>query len=202
MRTNRRKMMYSNSKVDLNVDHIIAKTGMGFISDWIPGKDTKLVVTAMFTNSVQPKTASILVSSKGSDEAFMIMIGGSTSQRMNFQMYNNKPYPIDGPFIFNLQENTIYEFELNSTFMRYNTNIKYRNRTVVGTVPLSIGCSSGGSSYKSATFHIYIIKCWNNGILEREFVPAKKDGIYGLYDKVNKKFWRSSIGVDFLGKDK
>ena len=190
------------SILDLNVDHIIAKTGMGFISDWIPGKDTKLVVTAMFTDSVPPKTASFLVISQDSDEAFTIMIGGSPNQRMNFQMYNNKPYPIDGPFIFDLKENTIYEFELNSTFMRCNTNIKYRNRMVVGTVPLSICYSNNSNSYKSATFHIYIIKCWNNGILEREFVPAKKDGIYGLYDKVNKKFWRSSTGVDFLGSDK
>ena len=193
-------MMYS--KVELNVDHIIAKTGMGFISDWIPGKDTKLVVRAMFTDSVTPKGASILVSSNGSDDALQIIIGGNANQRMQFQMYNNKPFPFNGPFLFTLKENTIYEFELNSTFMRYNTNIHYRNRMVVGTVPLGICCSNKDDNYKSATFHIYSIKCWNNGILERDFVPAKEKGIYGLYDKVNNKFWRSSSGVDFLGKDK
>ena len=191
-----------NSKVELNVDHIISKTGMGFVSDWIPGKDTKLVVRAMFTDSVSPKKNSYLVSSWSPSEAFRIMIGGDVYQRMSFQMYNNKPFPIEGPFIFNLTENTIYEFELNSTFMRYNTNIYYRNRMVVGTVPLGIGCSNKYDNYKSATFHIYSIKCWNNGILERDFVPAKEKRIYGLYDKVNKKFWRSSSGVDFLGKDK
>ena len=199
MRTDRRKMI--NNKVELNVDYIISKTGMGFISDWIPGKDTKLVAKAMFTDSVAPKSASYLVSSSGSDESFQILIGGGPNQRMSFQMYNNKPFPIEGPFIFTLTENTIHEFELNSSFMRYNTNIKYRNRSVVGTVPLSI-CCSNKNSYKSATFNIYSIKCWNNGILERDFVPAKEKGIYGLYDKVNKKFWRSSSGVDFLGKDK
>lgn len=199
MRGLRRKMM--SYHIDLSVDYIIANTGMGFISDWIPGKDTKLVVRAMFTDSVLPKTASYLVSSQGSDEAFIIMIGGDATQRLNFQMYNNKPYPIEDPFIFTLTENTIYEFELNSTFMRYNTNIYYRGRRVVGTVPLGIGINKV-NAYKSATFHIYSIKCWNNGILERDFVPAKKNGIYGLYDKVNKKFWRSSTGVDFLGKDK
>lgn len=199
MRGLRRKMM--SYHIDLSVDYIIANTGMGFISDWIPGKDTKLVVRAMFTDSVSPKSASYLVSSKGSDEAFIIMIGGDATQRMNFQMYNNKPYPIEDPFIFTLTENTIYEFELNSTFMRYNTHIRYRGRRVVGTVPLGIGINKV-YAYKSATFHIYSIKCWNNGILERDFVPAKKNGIYGLYDKVNKKFWRSSTGVDFLGKDK
>lgn len=199
MRGLRRKMM--SYHIDLSVDYIIANTGMGFISDWIPGKDTKLVVRAMFTDSVSPKIASYLVASQGSDEAFIIMIGGDATQRMSFQMYNNKPYPIEGPFIFNLTENTIYEFELNSTFMRYNTNIHYRGRRVVGTVPLGIGINKV-NAYKSATFHIYSIKCWNNGILERDFVPAKKNGIYGLYDKVNKKFWRSSTGVDFLGKDK
>ena len=190
-----------NNKVELNVDYIISKTGMGFISDWIPGKDTKLVVRAMFTDSVTPKGASTLVSSKGSDDAFQIMIGGNANQRMQFQMYNNRPFPINGPFLFTLKENTIYELELNSSFMRYNTEIKNSIRSVVGTVPLRI-CGSFKSSYKSATFHIYSIKCWNNGILERDFVPAKEKRIYGLYDKVNKKFWRSSSGVDFLGKDK
>ena len=199
MRTNRRKMI--NNKVELNVDCIIAKTGMGFISDWIPGKNTKLVVRAMFTDSVTPKGASILVSSKGSNDALQIMIGGNASQRMQFQMYNNRPFPYSGPFLFTLKENTIYEFELNSSFMRYNTEIKNSIRSVVGTVPLRICCSIN-NSYKSATFHIYSIKCWNNGILERDFVPAKMNGIYGLYDKVNNKFWRSSYGVDFLGKDK
>ena len=199
MRTNRRKMI--NNKVELNVDYIISKTGMGFISDWIPGKDTKLVVRAMFTDSVAPKDASYLVSSKGSDNAFQILIGGHANQRMQFQMYNNKPFPFNGPFLFTLEENTIYELELNSSFMRYNTEIKKSIRSVVGTVPLRICCSTN-NSYKSATFHIYSIKCWNNGILERDFVPAKMNGIYGLYDKVNKKFWRSSYGVDFLGKDK
>ena len=199
MRTDRRKMI--NNKVELNVDYIISKTGMGFNSDWIPGKDTKLVVKAMFTDSVVPKGSSYLVSSIGSNDALQILIGGNANQRMQFQMYNNKPFPFDGPFIFTLTENTIYEFELNSSFMRYNTNIKYTNRSVVGTVPLSICCNKK-NSYKSATFYIYSIKCWNNGILERDFVPAKENGIYGLYDKVNNKFWRSSFGVDFLGKDK
>lgn len=123
MRGIRRKMMYS--KVYLNVDYIIAKTGMGFFSDWIPSKDTKLVVTAMFTNSVTPVNASYLVASQGSDEAFIIMIGGDNNQRMSFQMYNNKPFPTERPIVFNLTEKTIYEFELNSTFMRYNTNIFY-----------------------------------------------------------------------------
>lgn len=172
MRTNRRKMMYS--KVELNVDYIIAKTGMGFISDWIPGKDTKLVVRAMFTDSVTPKAGSFLVSSHSSEDILEILIGGDATQRMNFQMYNNKPYPIEQPFIFNLAENTIYEFELNSTFMRYNTNMFYRERSVVGTVPLNIGCSRKFNAYKSATFYIYSIKCWNNGRLERDFVPAKE----------------------------
>lgn len=199
MRTNRRKMI--NNKVELNVDHIISKTGMGFMSDWIPGKDTKLVVTAMFTDSVTPTKASHLVWSASSDNAFQIMIGGNASQRMSFQMFNNKPFPISGPFLFTLKENTICEFELNSSFMRYNTNIHNSKRSVAGTVPLGICCSKS-NSYKSATFHIYSIKCWNNGILERDFVPAKENGIFGLYDKVNNKFWRSSFGVDFLGKDK
>lgn len=194
--------MYSKL-VDLNVDYIIAKTGTGFISDWIPGIDARCVAKAMFTDAVSPdRQLSVLVMSQDSNSSFSIYIGGNHDQIMNFQMFNNRPWPQDSPFVFSLQERMMYEFELNSTFMRYNDAIRYRKRTIAGTVPLGIGCSNKGVSYKSATFHIYRIKCWNSGILERDFVPAKKKGIYGLYDKVNKKFWRSSTGVDFLGKDK
>lgn len=200
MRTERRKMIHY---INFNVECIIAKTGMGFVSDWVPGIDARCVAKVMFTDAVSPAgLSSYLIISNDSNSHFCIYIGGDSNQKMNFQMFNNKPYPQEYPFVFTLQERTMYEFELNSTFMRYDGVIQNRNRTIAGTLPLSIGMNYKGTNYKSATFHIYSIKCWNNGILERDFVPAKKNRIYGLYDKVNGKFWSSSIGVDFLGKDK
>ena len=48
---------------------------------------------------------------------------------------------------------------------------------------------------------------WKQKWAEKSLVLAKKAKIseitaYDTSDKVNKKFWRSSSGVDFLGKDK
>lgn len=204
MRSLRRRMMLPHNP-DLNVECIIAKTGMGFVSDWTPTVNARCIAKAKFTDAVSPKgKISVLVSANDSQNisAFLIAIGGDSNQVMNFQMYNNKPWPTEQPLIFTLNQNIIYEFELNSTFMKCGTNYTQRKRTLGAIVPLHICTNVAGTNYKSATFHIYSIQCWNNDILERDFVPAKMKGVYGLYDKVNKKFWRSSTGVDFLGKDK
>ena len=176
---------------------------MAFTSDWIPGKDARCVAQAKFTDAVNPAgKISVLVSGNDDTSAFSVIIGGDVNQRMSFQMYNNLSWPAEKPLIFSLEENKVYTFELSSTFMECSGSFMQRVRTLAGTVPLGICTNKEGINYKSATFHIYSIKCWNNGILERDFVPAKKKGVYGLYDKVNRKFWRSSTGVDFLGKDK
>lgn len=201
MRSARRRMISKN--VDLNVKCIIAKTGMSFISDWIPGKDARCVAQAMCTNAVTPAgKISVLVSGNDGKSSFLIAIGGDDNQKMNFQMYNNLPWPTEDPLMFYLNENQVYTFELNSTFMQCGDNFLKRSRTLAGTIPLGICTNMEKVDYKSATFYIYSIRCWNNGILERDFVPAKSNGIYGLYDKVKRKFWRSSTGADFLGKDK
>ena len=200
MRGMRRRQMIN--RFTLNVECVIAKTGMAFTSDWIPGKDARLVAIAKFTDAVNPSGfTSVLVCGNDDKSSFLIANGGESNQRMQFQMYNNLLWPEENPLVLYLDEEKVYTFELNSTFMRCGAFYLGRNRTLAGTVPLEI-CRNQENNYKSSTFHIYGIKCWNNGVLERDFVPAKKNGIYGLYDKVNKRFWRSDTGVDFLGKDK
>lgn len=45
---------------------------------------------------------------------------------------------------------------------------------------------------------IYECKIYDDDILVRDFVPAKKDGIIGLYDKVGKKMYGNSGVGDFI----
>lgn len=57
-----------------------------------------------------------------------------------------------------------------------------------------------GAPYNRSDLYIYGVKCWNDGVLERDFRPAKIGGRYGLLDVVNGKFWTSDTDVDFLGE--
>lgn len=56
--------------------------------------------------------------------------------------------------------------------------------------------------YDYSFYKLYGCKIWENGILIRDFIPCyrKSDSIRGVYDLVDKKFYRSSSGVsnDFI----
>ena len=47
--------------------------------------------------------------------------------------------------------------------------------------------------------NLYGMKIWENDELVRDFIPVKRDydGIYGLLDRVNNKFYRSMTSTDF-----
>ena len=47
--------------------------------------------------------------------------------------------------------------------------------------------------------NMYSAKIWENDELVRDYVPVKRDydGVYGMLDKVNNKFYRSASSIDF-----
>ena len=61
--------------------------------------------------------------------------------------------------------------------------------------------ADSGYNQNSVKFmgNMYSAKIWENDELVRDFVPVKRDydGIYGMLDKVNNKFYRSATSVDF-----
>ena len=46
---------------------------------------------------------------------------------------------------------------------------------------------------------MYSAKIWENNELVRDYIPVKRDydGVYGMLDKVNNKFYRSASSIDF-----
>lgn len=58
-----------------------------------------------------------------------------------------------------------------------------------------------GNAFNRSDLVIYGIKCWNDDVLERDFIPYRQNGRAGLYDTIHHKFWPSSSGVDFIGSD-
>lgn len=192
-----------NSKVDLKVEYITS-TGLQTIkTDWVPLLKTKVSIKVIyhFNSTDSTPYAITLFSSLDKDgRSFVITSGGDVPNRFyHLEAYNNYVYPNDYPISITVDDGVLYEFTLDSYGLSINGNQETKTRYVHNKSSMSI---FGLKKNNKTTLNFYGCKCWNNGILERDFVPAKKDGIYGLYDKVNKKFWRSSSGVDFLGKDK
>ena len=192
-----------NSKVDLKVEYITV-TGLQTIqTDWIPQLKTKVSVKVryLFDQTSSTQYAIALFSTTDEDmRTFSIVSGGDVPDRFHhLEAYNNYILPNGYPINITVDDGVLYEFTLDSYGLSINgKNAGNNTRSVYNTSSLMFF----ENRLTNTTLNFYGCKCWNDGLLERDFVPAKKDGIYGLYDKVNKKFWRSSSGVDFLGKDK
>lgn len=192
-----------NSKVDLKVEYITA-TGLQTIkTDWIPQLKTKVSVKVRchFDPTSSTPYAITLFSAIDKDgRTFSIISGGDIQDRFHhLEAFNNYIWPNEYPINITVDDGVLYEFTLDSYGLSINgKNEGNKTRNVYNTSSLMFF----QKKLTNTTLNFYGCKCWNDGILERDFVPAKKNGIYGLYDKVNKKFWRSSSGVDFLGKDK
>ena len=204
--------------VDMNVEYIMTNGHQFILTDWIPLTDTKIEMYFHAKDLVSENNLkNVIFYSKGEGVEFSINNGGAPGQGNELYLWNAKSYGQGGniqkveyegyiksktPQLFCMSKDSVeyYRFPewYTSGFMEKSS---LDLRTQPCTTPLYLFTEDTGG-YNRAKLYIYGIRCWNNGILERDFVPAKKNGIYGLYDKVNKKFWRSNSGVDFLGKDK
>lgn len=57
------------------------------------------------------------------------------------------------------------------------------------------------SAYRPAKMKLYYCKIWENDVLQRDMIPVKRksDNIYGLYDLVENKFYKSDGATEFTG---
>lgn len=206
MRGLRRKMM--SYVVDMNVEYIMTNGHQFILTDWIPLTDTKIEMYFHAKDVVlEENLKNTIFSSKGEGVVFSINNGGEAGQGNMLFLWNSKSYESGGiiqnaPFQYYLYSKTPKFFRMSKDLVEYYSGSMTKMPLELRTQPCTTPLSFFTNGYNRAKLYIYGIRCWNNGILERDFVPAKRNGIYGLYDKVNKKFWRSSSGVDFLGKDK
>lgn len=200
--------------VDMNVEYIMTNGKQFILTDWIPLIDTKIEMYFHVKDALSKDglNNTIFYSIGENNIIFSINNGGNYYEYNELYLWNNKAFSAGG----NISSIDIKDYIDTQTplllymskdsFGSYKDNVFTKNplclRTQPCTTPLKLFTKSATDCYNRAKLYIYGIQCWNNGILERDFVPAKKNDIYGLYDKVNKKFWRSSSGVDFLGKDK
>lgn len=62
-------------------------------------------------------------------------------------------------------------------------------------------CNYGGSAVYHSGIRIYSLKIYDKGIMLRNYIPVKRksDGVYGLWDNVNSKFYPSNSSSNFSG---
>lgn len=193
----------------MNVEYIMTNGQQFILTDWIPLTDTKIEMYFHAKDVVRKDNLkNSIFSSYDGKATFSINNGGFASQENILFLWNNIGYnngdPIKNiPFQYYVYSKTPQLLRMSKDSVEYYSgSIMEKMLLVLRTKPCTTPLSLFTKGYNRAKLYIYGIRCWNNGILERDFVPAKRNGIYGLFDKVNKKFWRSSSGVDFLGKDK
>ena len=196
MRGMRRRMMFND--INLNVEYIVADGRQEMKSDWIPLLDTK--VRAVFTQKGSfDKLCIFAIRTSGEDEAAFSILTGGTGAKNYLEFYNNYIWPKNDTFLkLGVFADGDFEVVMDSNGAVVN-GVRYTNKRTTTCKKSTRFFYANNNGY---SLIVKRIQCWNNGILERDFVPAKRNGIYGLYDKVNKRFWRSDTGVDFLGKDK
>lgn len=198
MRGMRRRIM---SGINLNVEGIYADGRQALITRWKPQLNTKFRVLCSVKNADATTFCTFQLYS--SDHPAIFAIGNGGNNKYNYlEFYNNNSYPTEYPFYSgSIFTDGDYDIILDSEGAIVNGVRHKHKRTVANTQAASL-FNTVMAGRKVNIFEVKKMECWNNNILEYNFVPANKNGIYGFFDTVNKEFYRSSTGVDFLGIEK
>lgn len=134
--------------------------------------------------------------------------GGRTSTSSNIFCFlwleSNKVFRTD----YNNKQKSVSGVYNDRVFVDFNKNIVEMNGTIIehtyGTFQSTgnlfiFAASTSGTMSSPASARLYSFKLYDNGALVRDFIPCKNpDGVVGLYDFVNKKFYGNSGSGNFI----
>lgn len=183
-----------------------------FLTDWIPGYKPRIeldfrrekVKIKADNNTLFCRSG---VYSYPNNVCFSFNNGSTERQSNTFFSWNNRNYGQGG----NIYELQLMNFNGKRNKMAMDWQYAYWTDNGIW-IRRKLDLRQGKCSYPIYLFgrennpygrsdlYIYGVKCWNDGVLERDFRPAMIGGRYGLLDVVNGKFWTSDTGVDFLGE--
>lgn len=200
------------SLMSCEVEFIHADGRQIFLTDWIPGLKPRIELDFRREKVRLRADRNALFVQSGvyhypDNISFGINNGNTEWQSNIFFFWNDKSYG-DGGVISDVQI-LIFKSQRNKMAMDWNyaawtDNGTWKERRLAprqGKCSYPIYLFGGeGAPYNRSDLYIYGVKCWNDGVLERDFRPAKIGGRYGLLDVVKGKFWTSDTGVDFLGE--
>ena len=180
------------------VDYI-ESTGSQYIDTGIIGKTgLSSVVEVAFTGPLTADSHHILSAYGNSQRIYLaishldkLAYGYSTVVDSNFTLSTNTKYIINTSLLSGKQEISINGSIVASGTSTASINTNYS---------LCIGALNyNGSPGNLSNLKIYSCKIYDNDVLVRDYVPALQNGVYGLWDKKNKKFYSSASSTQFTG---
>lgn len=205
---NQTSMIFNKISFELNnqdvtyteVDHITAKQSQHIDTTFMPSNNTKVEVDFMQTAKNSTRMGIVA----GLENPRFILGTDSTNNRLRYDFGSIKEQ---------YTEDNSYSILNNRHVMTLDKGKCYVDGIELTDLDMS---SSGGEFQATSSLwlfadsgynqnnvkfmgNMYSAKIWENDELVRDFVPVKRDydGIYGMLDKVNNKFYRSATSADF-----
>jgi len=179
--------------------------------EYIETTGTQWIDTGILSNGIGLKTeAKLQLTTNTSEEQAII----GRSARAGYEVYfSNRKYI--GTYHQNQQESVVYIDYLPGTLYTINSEMTntgiYQNVNGLSDIytgdmdplylyPAYILLFRHNNLYK-AYAKVYYVKIWNNGLLVRNFIPARRnsDGEIGMYDTVSNTFFTNSGTGEFIG---
>lgn len=173
----------------------------GYINTgFMANQDTRIVLDIMYIDRGGHKSGFINVFGAGNrstNNAFLILQNsGESNKRLQPQFYNSYKNASSAPV-----SGHRYTLELNKN--AYNLGGLGSGTLTAGTFQLTVPLHlfhANGREQNNTRYRLYSCQIYDNGTLARDFVPKlRSDGKYGLWDKVEEKFYLSPNNIDFVG---
>lgn len=195
------KFFFEISTTDVTyteVDHITAKQYQYINTLMNPTNNTKAEVDFMQTALNTTKIGIIL----GLENPKFIIGTDTTSNRMRFDFGSTKEqYTNTNSYtILNNRHTAILDKGKCYVDGEEITSIDMSNQEFEATNPIWLFADSGYNQNNVKFMgNLYSAKIWDNDILVRDFIPVQRDydGVYGMLDRIENKFYRSETSIDF-----
>ena len=177
--------------------------------EYIESSGTQWINTGIVSNGIGLKTEAKLQLTTNTSEDHAII---GRSGRAGYEVYfSNRKYI--GAYHQDRQESRVYIDYLPGTLYTINSEMTntgiYQNVNGLSDIytgdmstfgPADILLFRHNNRYK-AYAKVYYVKIWNNGLLVRNFIPARRnsDGEIGMYDTVSNTFFTNSGTGEFIG---
>lgn len=182
------------------VDHITAKQYQYIDTNFMPSNNTKVEVDFMQT----AKNTSRMGIVAGLEEPRFILGTDTQDNKLRYdfgtmkeQYTDNNSYPIlNNRYVMALDKGKCY---VNGVELP-NLDMSSSGGEFQATSSLWLFADSGYNQNNVKFIgNIYSAKIWENDELVRDFIPVKRDfdGIYGMLDRVNNKFYSSCTSNNF-----
>ena len=172
----------------------IESNGTQYINTgFVANQDSRITVDCSFLATTAEQRLFGARTAWAVDEFVLLARSNKYEYRYGNQTVALESSPISDRYIVDADRNII----------NFNGEVKTATSNNFSTVvPVVLfAYNDNGSVYDFAKARIYSCQIYNNEVLVRDYIPVmRNDGVCGLWDKIENKFYMSANGNNFIGK--